>query len=167
MCYWSQLGTGETSMEILIKSVTCPSCHDGPSVEELPMFQSAKRLLTILHERDISAQLSAHFRDWATNPNNYVFMAYNSEEVAIGMAWLNVVHEPGRTTGVVNDVVVDPAYRGRGLGEMLMGALEDQAIRVGCTRLKLTSRPSRKSAHRLYEKMGYKKRETDVFQRDL
>jgi ribosomal protein S18 acetylase RimI-like enzyme len=63
----------------------------------------------------------------------------------------------------IEDVVVDAAARGRGIGE----ALTVEAIRLaqaaGARTVDLTSRPARKAAGRLYEKAGFEERETRVY----
>jgi len=60
-------------------------------------------------------------------------------------------------------VVVDEAARGQGIGE----ALSQEAIKIaeeaGARTVDLTSRPSREAAGRLYEKVGFKLRETRVY----
>jgi ribosomal protein S18 acetylase RimI-like enzyme len=72
-------------------------------------------------------------------------------------------------TGVrarIEDVVVDEAARGRGIG----AALTREAIRLaraaGATPVLLTSRPSRVAAGRLYERMGFRIVGTRVFRLD-
>jgi ribosomal protein S18 acetylase RimI-like enzyme len=63
----------------------------------------------------------------------------------------------------IEDVVVDEAARGQGIGE----ALSQEAIKIaeeaGARTVDLTSRPSREAAGRLYEKVGFKLRETRVY----
>jgi ribosomal protein S18 acetylase RimI-like enzyme len=73
-------------------------------------------------------------------------------------------------TGVrarIEDVVVDEAARGSGVG----AALTAEAIRLarvaGATPMLLTSRPSRVAAGRLYERMGFRVVDTRVFRLDL
>jgi ribosomal protein S18 acetylase RimI-like enzyme len=60
----------------------------------------------------------------------------------------------------IEDVVVDDAARGHGVG----GALTDEALRIaraaGARTVDLTSRPSRVAAGRLYEKLGFEIRDT-------
>ena len=67
----------------------------------------------------------------------------------------------------IEDVVVDAAQRGKGVGE----ALTREALRVaqeaGATTVDLTSRPSREAANRLYQRIGFEKRETNVYRYTL
>ena len=85
----------------------------------------------------------------------------------IGCICLAVVPQMGRVKGWVDDMVVDEAYRGQGIARHLMGQAIEEAKRLGCTNLNLTSGDDREAAHGFYESMGFKKRETRVFRLDL
>ena len=62
----------------------------------------------------------------------------------------------------IEDVVVDEAARGRGVG----AALTREAVRLaraeGAQTVDLTSRPSRAAANRLYERLGFRVRDSKV-----
>ena len=69
-------------------------------------------------------------------------------------------------TGVrawIEDVVVDSAARGHGVGEALNRAAIDEARSRGAITVELTSRPSREAANRLYLRLGFEPRETNVY----
>ena len=63
----------------------------------------------------------------------------------------------------IEDVVVDESVRGQGIG----AALNQEALKVardqGARTVDLTSRPSREAANRLYQRLGFKQRETNVY----
>lgn len=63
----------------------------------------------------------------------------------------------------IEDVVVDEAARGQGVG----AALTEQAVRLaraaGARTVDLTSRPSRQAANRLYERLGFRPRDSRVY----
>jgi ribosomal protein S18 acetylase RimI-like enzyme len=63
----------------------------------------------------------------------------------------------------IEDVVVDDSVRGRGVGEALVQASLKLALERGAKTTDLTSRTSRKAAHRLYEKSGFHVRDTSVY----
>jgi ribosomal protein S18 acetylase RimI-like enzyme len=63
----------------------------------------------------------------------------------------------------IEDVVVDEAARGHGIGEALNRAALDEARRRGAKDVSLTSRPSREAANRLYQRIGFDRRETNVY----
>lgn len=52
-------------------------------------------------------------------------------------------------------LVVDPAVRGRGVGELLVRACLDRARAAGKRRMVLSTDPRMRSAHRLYERLGF------------
>jgi ribosomal protein S18 acetylase RimI-like enzyme len=67
----------------------------------------------------------------------------------------------------IEDVVVDGSARGRGVGEALNRAAIDRARAAGATTVDLTSRPSREAANRLYRRLGFEQRTTNVYRLDL
>lgn len=69
-------------------------------------------------------------------------------------------------TGVrawIEDVVVDGEARGHGVGEALNLAAIGEARARGAITVELTSRPSREAANRLYRRLGFVQRETNVY----
>lgn len=67
----------------------------------------------------------------------------------------------------IEDVIVDGGYRGQGIGEALTRAALDVARAAGATTVDLTSRPSREAANRLYQRVGFEKRDTNVYRYKL
>ena len=63
----------------------------------------------------------------------------------------------------IEDVVVDSDARGKGVGEALNVFALAEAKRLGAITVDLTSRPSREAANRLYQRLGFKARETNVY----
>ena len=63
----------------------------------------------------------------------------------------------------IEDVVVDDAARGQGVGEALNRAAIEVARQRGARTVDLTSRPSREAANRLYQRIGFERRETHVY----
>lgn len=64
---------------------------------------------------------------------------------------------------LVEDVIVFEKERGNGFGKKLMKRLIKLATEEGCTMLFLTSRSERRVAHNLYESVGLKVVDTNVF----
>ena len=67
----------------------------------------------------------------------------------------------------IEDVVVDADARGHGVGEALNMAALEHARKNGAITVDLTSRPSREAANRLYQRIGFKARETNVYRYEL
>ncbi|HEY8395030.1 MAG TPA: ribosomal protein S18-alanine N-acetyltransferase [Thermaerobacter sp.] len=56
----------------------------------------------------------------------------------------------------VTTIAVDPDFRGRGIGDRLLTALEERALRQGCRRMTLEVRVSNHVAQRLYKRHGFR-----------
>ena len=69
---------------------------------------------------------------------------------------------PHRTTRTRRRRCVDQSLRGRGFARQLLETMTAMAGAQGLRTLDLTSRPSRESAVRLYESVGFERRETNV-----
>ena len=67
----------------------------------------------------------------------------------------------------IEDVVVDDAARGHGVGRLLNEAALDEARRRGAKNVSLTSRPSREAANRLYQRIGFSLYETNLYRYTL
>jgi ribosomal protein S18 acetylase RimI-like enzyme len=67
----------------------------------------------------------------------------------------------------IEDVVVDETARGHGVGEALNQAAIEEARRKGAVTVDLTSRPSREAANRLYQRIGFVQRDTNVYRYSL
>ena len=63
----------------------------------------------------------------------------------------------------IEDVVVDNAERGAGIGRALVERAIAEASERGAATLDLTSNPSRQAAHRLYRACGFEERATTPF----
>lgn len=82
----------------------------------------------------------------------------------VGMATLVTYRRPTGRVGRVEDVIVLKSVRGRGIGREIMSLLIRISQEDGCKKLNLTSRESRVAAHSLYRSLGFKEKETHVFQ---
>ena len=67
----------------------------------------------------------------------------------------------------IEDVVVDEVHRGKGVGQMLMDACIEKATKAGAESVDLTSNPRREAAHRLYERNGFSRYDTNVYRKKL
>ena len=81
----------------------------------------------------------------------------------VGMLTLVVFRIPTGIRAWIEDVVVDEAVRGRGVGEALSQEAVRRAVGLGARTVELTSRPSREAANRLYERLGFVRRDSNVY----
>jgi ribosomal protein S18 acetylase RimI-like enzyme len=84
------------------------------------------------------------------------------DEIA-GMLTLILFRTPTGRHAAIEDVVVDGGWRGQGIGEALTRAALAHAKAAGARGVDLTSRPAREAANRLYQRIGFVKRETNVY----
>jgi ribosomal protein S18 acetylase RimI-like enzyme len=84
-------------------------------------------------------------------------------DVLTGTLTLVVFPIPTGQRAWIEDVVVDVDARGRGLGRALSQAAIDLARARGVHTVDLTSRPSRDSANAMYVKLGFERRDTNVY----
>jgi ribosomal protein S18 acetylase RimI-like enzyme len=81
----------------------------------------------------------------------------------VGMLTLALFRIPTGVRAWIEDVVVDEAARGHGVGEAMTRRAVELAAAAGARTVELTSRPSREAANRLYRRMGFEVRETNVY----
>lgn len=84
----------------------------------------------------------------------------------VGLLTLAVFRIPTGVRAWIEDVVVDQAVRGQGVGEALTREAVRLAAAAGARTVDLTSRPSREAANRLYRRLGFVVRETNVYRYD-
>jgi ribosomal protein S18 acetylase RimI-like enzyme len=96
------------------------------------------------------------------NPSTVLFMA-RVDGVLLGSLTLAFYRIPTGLKAWIEDVVVDTDARGRGVGALLNRAALDEARRRGAKDVSLTSRPSREAANRLYLRLGFVARETNMY----
>lgn len=139
------------------------------NVERVAMFspelgESMRRLVKLLGtpqeltDKDIETMLAQE---------SYILLVAKINQTIVGMTSLISYRIPYSTKGWIEDVVVDIEYRGKGIGTLLMQKAIDMAKEKKISSLNLTSSKDHASAHGLYEKLGFKKRETNVFRLTL
>ena len=95
-------------------------------------------------------------------PGNRVLVARADGEI-VGTLTLVMFPIPTGMRAWIEDVVVDEAARGRGAGEVLTREAVRLATEAGARTIDLTSRPSRGAANRLYERLGFRLRDSKVY----
>lgn len=92
-----------------------------------------------------------------------ILLAAEEDGVILGSLTLVVFLIPTSVRAWIEDVVVDEAGRGKGVGAALNEEALSRAAALGATTVDLTSRPSREAANRLYQRLGFEARETNVY----
>ena len=97
-----------------------------------------------------------------TGSSTVLFAARREGEI-VGLLTLAVFRIPTAVRAWIEDVVVDEQARGHGVGEALSRAALAEAAHRGAKTIDLTSRPSREAANRLYQRIGFVRRDTNVY----
>jgi ribosomal protein S18 acetylase RimI-like enzyme len=103
-------------------------------------------------------------REIVGSPACTLLVARDDDGRITGSLTLVVFPIPTGMRAWIEDVVVDGDARGQGVGD----ALNREALRIaleerGVKSVDLTSRPSREAANRLYQRLGFQARETNVY----
>lgn len=101
------------------------------------------------------------------SPACVLFVARNIDGTIVGSLTLAVFPIPTGIRAWIEDVVVDDEARGVGAGQALVDAAIDRARAMGAKTVDLTSRPSREAANRLYVRLGFETRNTNVYRISL
>ncbi|MEZ5381949.1 MAG: GNAT family N-acetyltransferase [Microthrixaceae bacterium] len=91
------------------------------------------------------------------------FLVAEEDGVLLGSLTLVVFPIPTGVRAWIEDVVVDADARGKGVGAALNRFAIDLAQSLGARSVDLTSRPSREAANRLYQRLGFEQRDTNVY----
>ena len=101
-----------------------------------------------------------------SSPASTLFVARRRDRI-VGALTLVAYRIPTGLRTRIEDVVVDGSSRGERVGERLSAAALDAARAMGARSTDLTSRPSREAANRLYTRMGFELRESNVYRYPL
>ncbi len=103
-----------------------------------------------------------------SSPATVMFVARDIDTGQIvGSLTLALFRIPTGLRAWIEDVVVDEAARGQGIGSALNHAALERARQEGAKTVDLTSRPTREAANRLYQRLGFVPRETNVYRFSL
>jgi ribosomal protein S18 acetylase RimI-like enzyme len=142
------------------------------TVQVTPVVTATVELLDAFHS--LIPQLStssspitmAELREIVGDSATVVFVARDGG-VIVGLLTLAVFRIPTGMRAWIEDVVVDGRARGKGVGEALNRAALATARQRGAKTVDLTSRPSREAANRLYQRIGFVRRDTNVYRYEL
>ncbi len=102
------------------------------------------------------------FRQLLASPNSHLFFLMKDEQTA-GMLTIGIYHSPTGGKAWIEDVVVDETFRGQGLSKLLVTHAIEFTKSQGIPSLMLTSNPKRIAANKLYQAMGFERKETNVY----
>lgn len=121
-----------------------------------------RRLLPQLSET-VPPLVTQDLEEIVASPATRLLILRDTDDGIHGMLTLVVTRVPTGLRAHIEDVVVDEPARGQGAGELLMRAALELAEEAGARSVDLTSSPAREAANRLYLRLGFEPRETNVY----
>jgi ribosomal protein S18 acetylase RimI-like enzyme len=106
---------------------------------------------------------TAELSEIVSSPATTVFVARSANGAVVGALTLVLFRIPTGLRAWIEDVVVDDAARGQGVGAALSQAALAAATEAGASTVDLTSRPHREAANQLYQRLGFQRRDTNVY----
>lgn len=131
------------------------------------IVEAVGRLLPLL-SRSAPRPSAEEVAEIVRGPATTLFVARDGDSGPIlGVLTLVMFRIPTGVRAWIEDVIVAEEARGQGCGEALNRAALDTAAAAGARNVDLTSRPVREAANRLYRRMGFVARDTNVYRYDL
>jgi ribosomal protein S18 acetylase RimI-like enzyme len=105
----------------------------------------------------------ADLAEMVRSASTILLLARDPDAGIVGTLALVVFRIPTGVRAWIEDVVVDREWRGRGVAEVLCREALNRASARGARTVDLTSRPTREAANRLYRRLGFVQRDTNVY----
>jgi ribosomal protein S18 acetylase RimI-like enzyme len=137
------------------------------ATEVTPALVAAMDRLVPQLSRSNPPPTEAELDEIVRSPATVLFVAEDDDGTILGSLTLALFRIPTAMRAWIEDVVVDESARGQGVGEALNRAALERAREAGAKTVDLTSRPSREAANRLYRRIGFHQRDTNVYRYDL
>ena len=102
------------------------------------------------------------FRQLIDSENSHLFFLMKEGQIA-GMLTVGIYYSPTGGKAWIEDVVVDETFRGQGLSKQLVAHAIEFTQSKQIPSLMLTSNPKRIAANKLYQAMGFGRKETNVY----
>ena len=142
------------------------------AIQVAPVMSASADVLAACHRlipqlSASSTPISAQELEEIIESDTTVLFAARSGQEIVGLLTLAIFRIPTGVRAWIEDVVVNNQARGKGVGDALNRAALAEAERRGAKTVDLTSRPSREAANRLYQRLGFKQRDTNVYRYDV
>lgn len=140
------------------------SISQNAKLEE-KLLKSINNLMEVLSP-DLDKISRKRLRELVANPLFELYLLETTGEV-VGMASLHYMETLAKKSAWIEDVVIHPEHQGRGFGKRITKHIVGQAKRKGVKHIDLTSSPHRIVANRLYKKLKFEPRSTNVYRLKL
>jgi len=140
-------------------------------IREITSFNSEIKttiddFLKILGSKNVSISASM-LKKLISADNSHLFFVFDEDENCMGMLTVGIYVSPTGTKAWIEDVVVREMYQRQGVGKNLVAFAIQFAKQKQVNLLTLTSNPSRVAANKLYVKLGFERKETNVYKMTL
>lgn len=140
-------------------------------IREITSFNSEIKttiddFLKILESKNVSISASM-LKELISADNSHLFFVFDEDENCLGMLTVGIYISPTGKKAWIEDVVVSEMYQGQGVGKNLVAFAIQFAKQKQVNLLTLTSNPSRVAANKLYLKLGFERKETNVYKMTL
>lgn len=130
--------------------------------EYLPEIEEAVKRLVAQLDTEFQPLTTEDLRMMIASDSTHLYLSYSGDTIT-GMVTLITYRIPYKMKAWIEDIVVDTKYRRQGIGEALMHHMMHEAKKYKVKSLNLTSNPAREGANKLYLRLGFEKRETNVY----
>ncbi|MDL2238752.1 GNAT family N-acetyltransferase [Bacteroidales bacterium OttesenSCG-928-K03] len=129
------------------------------------ILNKINNLLPILSD-NVRTLKHEELEEMINDKNTVIFIAEEDEDI-VGMLVFIIYKLPSGVKAWIEDVIVKEEQQGRGIGRMLVETAIEYAKKLNIKKIDLTSSPFRIAANILYPKLGFKKRDTNVYRLEL
>lgn len=128
-------------------------------------MDAVQKLLDQLTTRPVKLA-EATLKEIISRENTHLFFLLADKEIA-GMLTVGIYYSPTGGKAWIEDVVVDEKYRGQGFSKQLVAHAIRFVKEQGIPLLMLTSNPTRIAANKLYSRLGFEQKQTNVYRMKL
>ena len=133
------------------------------ATEATPEVVAAIQRLVPQVSSTAAAPTEAEVAEMVASPATVLLLARNDQGEIVGTLTLALFRIPTGLRAWIEDVVTDRSAQRQGVGAALTQEALRRAAEAGARTVDLTSRASREDANRLYQRLGFERRETNVY----
>lgn len=131
-------------------------CEEKDLTDVVKLITQLSEVATGISDVDLD-RFRSLFHKMSAHPETYANFVYEDEGNVVGflseMFYMSFFHRVG--TAQVNELVVDDNYRGKGIGNALMKAAEEEARRRNMDELEVGTEQDNLKAQAFYRKYGF------------
>ncbi len=152
-----KLNEENSTLEFVSLKDAGPVCFDAD--KKILQYAKEKFLFDLPRVKELIGQLDPdmHLNEqylYRAVLNGFVSKKYDGDKL-VGLGWIFPRQTMARRQAVVEDMIVDGAYRGKGLGREILRDLLRWAKENKMDMVELTTNPKREAANELYKSEGF------------